>query len=303
MIGIIGTWKMSHPAVKAAWEGLREGGKAADAVTCAVTRVEDDPAYCSVGYGGLPDREGHVALDASFMDGDTLRMGGVMSAEYIKNPILAARLLCGRETSCMLAGRGAERFAAENGLAMRDMLTPESRERWIRELKQRPDRLDAYRGHDTVCVLALDRAGSMVSGVSTSGLFMKEPGRVGDSPLPGAGFYCDSRRGAAAATGMGEQVMRGCLSYAAVSLMRRGASPAEACREVLRDLEERRAQLGEEKGSISLIALGPDGRFGAATTLDIFPFAAGNEQGVSLYVCDAAGEIRPAEEEDLRNVD
>ena len=129
MFGIIGTWKMCFPPVRAAWEGLRESGSSADAVTSAVTRVEDDPAFCSVGFGGLPDREGHVSLDASFMDGDTLRMGGIMGAEYIKNPILAARLLCGRETSCLLAGRGAERFALEHGLETRDMLTPESRKK------------------------------------------------------------------------------------------------------------------------------------------------------------------------------
>ena len=303
MFGIIGTWKMCFPPVRAAWEGLRESGSSADAVTSAVTRVEDDPAFCSVGFGGLPDREGHVTLDAAFMNGDTLRLGAVMDAEYIKNPILAARLLCGRETSCLLAGWGAERFAAENGLAVRNMLTPESRRKWIDALKRQPERPDAYRGHDTVCVLALDRGGGMTAGVSTSGLFMKEPGRVGDSPLVGSGFYCDSRFGAAAATGLGEQVMRGCLSYAVVSLMRRGASPADACREALSDLEDTRRRLGEEKGSISLIALAPDGRFGAATTLGLFPFAAGDDKGVSLYACDETGHIRPVREEDLEGAD
>ena len=141
-------------------------------------------------------------------------------------------------------------------------------------------------GHDTVCVLAVDGDGRMCAGTSTSGLFMKAPGRVGDSPLIGSGFYCDARYGAAAATGLGEDIMRGCLSYEAVSLMRRGAAPMDACRETLRGLTARKEALGEDKGSISLIALSPDGRYGAATTLDLFPFSVGTPDAVTLYVTD-----------------
>ena len=112
---------------------------------------------------------------------------------------------------------------------------------------------------------------------------MKDPGRVGDSPIIGSGFYCDVRYGAAAATGLGEDIMRGCLSYETVSLMRRGLSPGEACHVALTALSERKESLGEDKGSISLIALSPDGGFGAATTLPIFPFAAGRGETASLY--------------------
>ena len=196
---------------------LMGGAPAGDGVVRAITAVEDNPAYCSVGYGGLPDREGRVMTDAAFMDGTGLRMGAVMSAEGIKNPILAARLLCGRETNCLLAGHGAERFALEMGLEMRDMLTDSSRARWLDALAEGRKKLTAYTGHDTVCVLALDREGHMAAGTSTSGLFMKDPGRVGDSPVIGSGFYCDDRFGAAAATGLGEDIMRGCLSYEIVS--------------------------------------------------------------------------------------
>ena len=302
-IALIGTWKMSAAGLYEAKELLLGGASAGDAVVHAICRVEDNPDYCSVGYGGLPDAEGRVRLDAAFMDGNTLRMGGVMSAEGIRNPIRAARLLCGRETNCLLAGHGAERFALENGLEMRDMRTASSQRRWREAVAKQPDRLTAYTGHDTVCVLALDEKGHMAAGTSTSGLFMKAPGRVGDTPIIGSGFYCDARYGAAAATGLGEDIMRGCLSYEIVSLMKRGATPEDACREALRGLTETKLALGEDAGSISLIALSPDGRFGAATTLDCFPFAtaAGAENG--LFAADAQGRIRPVAVGDIPDVD
>ncbi len=304
MSAIIGTWKMCFPGLKEAQAMLTGGACAGDAVEHAVSAVENDPAFCSVGYGGLPDREGRVRLDAAFMDGTTLRMGGVISAEGIANPIRAARLLCGRETNCLLAGRGAERFALEKGLPLRDMLTPSSRRRWMEAVAQGREKLSAYAGHDTVCVLALDASGHMAAGTSTSGLFMKDPGRVGDSPLIGSGFYCDDRYGAAAATGLGEDIMRGCLSYETVSLMKRGASPREACREALESLTLRKRELGEDAGSISLIALAPDGRSGAATTLALFPYAAGGGDGAFLYAVGAGPEPgRRVTEAELEGVD
>ena len=138
-------------------------------------------------------------------------------------------------------------------------------------------------------MLALDIAGRMVAGTSTSGLFLQEPGRVGDSPSVGSGFYCDARYGAAAATGLGEDVMRGCLSYEIVSLMRRGAGAQEACEEALRGLVDRKHVLGEEPGSISLIALSSQGDFGASTTLDVFPFATGDISGARLMAVRPEG--------------
>ena len=173
-------------------------------------------------------------------------------------------------------------------------------EKWRAAVSEPTFRLSAYQGHDTVCVLALDEHGGMVAGTSTSGLFMKEPGRVGDSPLIGSGFYCDARFGAAAATGLGEDIMRGCLSYEIVSLMRRGASPAEACSTALSGLTERKLSLGEDAGSISLIALNPSGEYGAATTLPVFPFAAGREEEASLYAVSAGDSgFRPVTPEEV----
>lgn len=286
MHALIGTWKMCLSGAKEGFGLLAAGGSAADAVERTIVRVEDEPGYTSVGYGGLPDSDGHVMLDAAFMDGGSLRMGGVMSVENVRNPIRLARALCGRETNCLLAGRGAEQAAVSFGLPLRDMRTEYAMDKWKAAVPEKHERLSAYRGHDTVCVLALDDAGGMVAGTSTSGLFMKAPGRVGDSPVIGSGFYCDARYGAAAATGLGEDIMRGCLSYEIVSLMRRGAAPKEACEEALRGLVARKLQLGEDEGSISLIALSPAGRFGAATTLSVFPFAAGAADEIALYAAD-----------------
>ena len=278
---------MCLDGARAGLSGLKAGGSAGDAVEKAIIDVEDRPEFVSVGYGGLPDLSGHVMLDAAFMDGGTLRMGGVMSAENIRNPISLARKLCGRSTNCLLAGRGAEQAAAAFGLPTRDMRTEASMEKWRAAVSDPSFRLTAYQGHDTVCVLALDDRGGMAAGTSTSGLFMKEPGRVGDSPIIGSGFYCDARYGAAAATGLGEDIMRGCLSYEIVSLMHRGASPEDACREALDALTERKLALGEDRGSISVIALDPQGNYGAATTLPVFPFAAGREGKASLFAASA----------------
>ena len=163
-----------------------------------------------------------------------------------------------------------------------------------------PEHLTAYTGHDTVCVLALDDHGGMAAGTSTSGLFLKEPGRVGDSPIVGSGFYCDARFGAAAATGLGEDIMRGCLSYEAVSLMRRGASPTEACLEALDGLRKRKLALGEDTPSVSLIALSPEGVYGAATALEIFPYAVGTPEGAALNaVGDGQPDPREVTEEEM----
>lgn len=305
MFTIIGTWRMSYAGMAEATAMLAADASADDAAIHAVQQVEQNPEYVSVGYGGLPARDGHVYLDASFMDGQTLRYGALMAAENLQSPVEAARLLCGRETNCVLAGRGAEQFAISAGLPMRDMRTEKASAMWREAVQQMKDQapLTAYRGHDTVCVLSLDRTGRMVSATSTSGLFMKEPGRVGDSPIIGSGFYCDAKYGAAAATGLGEDIMRGCLSYELVSLMKRGMSAQQAAEEALAGLVERKLAMGEDKGSISLIALSADGSFGASTTESVFPFVVGTEDGTLLMACrpnpDGTMRITSATDDEL----
>lgn len=302
MSAIIGTWKMSYTGVMDAFAYLEKGGHAGEAVARAVMAVEDDPRYVSVGYGGLPGRDGRVTLDAAFMDGQTLQYGCVIGAEGIKNPICAARRLAVRKQNCLLAGHGVLEYAISEGLPLCDMRTENANRRWREAVAGQDKALEAYRGHDTVCVIALDDTGRLCVGTSTSGLFMKEPGRVGDTAIIGSGFYCDARYGGAAATGMGEDIMRGCLSYDAVSLMRRGADPQEACDEALHHLYRRMQELNDKDGGMSMIALSPDGRFGAATTIDLFPASyacSGKEMG--LYTASFSHNttiIRKATEEE-----
>jgi N4-(beta-N-acetylglucosaminyl)-L-asparaginase len=264
---VIGTWKMSLDGVRLAWESLKKGGDPGSAVKLAINNVENNPEFNSVGYGGLPNREGDTELDAAFMDGSTGYYGGIMGARGIANPIDAAMSLSRRHMNCLLAGAGAEQFARLEGLPFRNMLTAESKKRWQEELVRRNQGLPgAYRGHDTVCVIAR-QGGHIAAGVSTSGLFLKEPGRIGDSPIIGAGLYADSGIGAASATGVGEDIIRGCLSYETVRLMEQGRSAGEACRDALAAHIARMDAKGFKVKDISLIAAGADGSFGGASNL------------------------------------
>ena len=287
MSAIIGTWRMVYTGLIESALRLREGADAAGAVVSTIEAVENQPEYDSVGYGGLPDHEGRVRLDAAFMNGDTLRFGAVMSVENVQNPIRLAHALCGRKRDNVLVGAGAEQTARALGLPVRDMRTEEGLRKWREAIAQPQRAMDPYRHHDTVCVLALDDTGCMAAGTSTSGLFMKAAGRVGDSPIVGSGFYCDSRYGAAAATGVGEEIMRGCLSYEIVARMRDGVHPKEACEGALKALADRIRSLGDDAGNLSVIALRRDGAYGAATTLDGFPFAIAIDGEAQLFATKA----------------
>lgn len=150
MRAIIGTWKMSHEGIKRAFDYLEQGGHAGEAVARAVMAVEDDPRFVSVGYGGLPGRDGRVTLDAAFMDGQTLQYGCVIGAENIKNPIRAAMRLSERKQNCLLAGNGVMEFALAEGLALCDMRTENAKRRWREAVAEQTKALEAYRGHDTV---------------------------------------------------------------------------------------------------------------------------------------------------------
>ena len=267
MKAILAAWKMSLEGVQKAYDFLKNGSDITQAIRIAINIVEDNPEFTSVGYGGLPNREGDVELDAAFMNGSTGYYGGVLGAKGIANPINAAIELSKRHLNCLLSGAGAEQFARINGLPFRNMLTPATKKRWEEELSKRnTGALKAYHGHDTVCVIAR-RDNDISAGVSTSGLFMKEPGRIGDSPIVGAGLYADSSVGAASATGVGEDIIRGCLSYEVVRQMEQGKPADAACREALASYIGRMNSKGFPVKDISLIALGMDGSFGAATNL------------------------------------
>lgn len=223
MWSIIATWEMAFDGVKQGEKLLKSGKSAGSALEEAIWSVENNPEFSSVGYGGLPNEAGTVELDAAFMNGDTFQLGAVAGIQEVANPISVAKRLSLEKFNSFLVGQGATDFAHANGFAKTNMLTEAAKQAWQKRVNEvRDKKLTAYDGHDTVGVVALDSAGSMAAGTSTSGLFMKKPGRVGDSPLVGSGLYVDSEIGGATATGLGEDIMKGVLSYEIVRLMQEG---------------------------------------------------------------------------------
>ncbi len=204
--------------------------------------VEDCPEYRSVGYGGLPNQECEVELDAAFMDGgDSLSIGAVGGIKDFKNPISIARKLMDEEYNIFLVGLGAEKYAHKMGFERKNMLTEYSREQWQKKIVEN-NKINSkpYDGHDTVGVVGLDQNRKMAVATSTSGLFMKKVGRIGDSPLSGSGFYVDSEiGGGASATGLGEDIMKGCISYEIVRLMGEGHHPQEAAEKAVYALNKK----------------------------------------------------------------
>jgi len=230
---VISTWRHGLAANDAAWKILSKGGRALDAVEAGVRVSESDPTVSSVGYGGRPDASGQVTLDACIMDekGDC---GSVAFLHDIENPISVARMVMEKTPHVMLVGEGAKQFALANGFKEKELLTDNSKKAWKKWKAQHPDAIKPGKinieNHDTIGLLALDATGNLSGACTTSGLAWKLPGRVGDSPIIGAGLYVDNEVGAAAATGVGEAVIRAVGSFLVVELMRQGNSPQEACR-------------------------------------------------------------------------
>ena len=267
---VLSTWKMSFEGNCIGADVLADHGKAGDAVVSCIQNVEDNPNFVSVGLGGLPDETGHVLLDGAFMDGDTLRFGAVGSIEGFRSPIAIARSLKDGAFNNVLVGHGAEVYARAQGFDERNNLTEASYQRYLKE-QNTSQNLFSYDGHDTVCTLARDEFGSLCAGVSTSGLFLKKQGRIGDSPVIGSGFYADSQIGAAAATGVGEEIMKGVLSYTAVMYLSLGKSAQEAAETAVYELDRKLKLRNGRSNSMSLIVLDKDGNYGVGTNVS-FPF-------------------------------
>ena len=206
------------------------------------------------------------------MNGDTLQFGAVGCLEGFRSPIKIAHSLVENEFNNLLVGEGAERYAEEKGFEKRNNLTEKSYQKYLSE-SGKTDQLASYDGHDTVCFLGKDVNGTLCTAVSTSGLYMKIHGRVGDSPIPGAGYYADSKWGCAAATGVGEDVLKTSASFRLVSKLAMGLDVQQAADETLKEIMERLP----ECRSISLIALDHEGNYGVATNCD-FPFVYGNDE-------------------------
>jgi len=262
----LSTWIHGKPANDRAAEVFQSGGSLLDAVEKGINVPESDPAVTSVGYGGLPNAEGEVELDAGIMDGTRHRAGAVAGLHSIKNPISVARLVLEKTRHTTLAGEGALHFALKMGFKAEQLLTPESLKKWL-DWKANPQRktfwLDPTVNHDTIGMVATDGQGHVVAGCSTSGLGWKLPGRVGDSPLVGCGLYADDNVGAASATGDGDLMTNYCTSISIVHYMARGASPQDACAELLRHIEKTDPKNRER--DVCVLALNPRGDIGAAS--------------------------------------
>jgi N4-(beta-N-acetylglucosaminyl)-L-asparaginase len=258
---VISTWSSGLKANPAAWEVLQTGGRALDAVEAGVRVVEDDPDDMSVGYGGLPDRDGNVTLDACIMD-DEGNCGAVAFLQHIRHPISVARRVMEKTPHVMLVGEGALRFALSEGFRKENLLTEKAREAWQKWLKDNKYQPQVRPPHDTIGMLALDRQGRLSGACTTSGLAFKMHGRVGDSPIIGAGLYVDNGVGAATATGNGEEMIRLAGSAMIVEQMRNGRSPQEACEALIKRLWDWRHNRLEGR-QVCFIALDKLGRIGA----------------------------------------
>ena len=271
---VISTWNHGLAANQAAWTVLAAGGKALDAVEKGVMVTESDPDSRSVGLGGLPDRTGKVTLDACIMD-EKSRCGSVSFLQHIENPIAVARLVMEKTPHVMLSGKGALQFALQNGFKKTNLLTKPSKADWKKWMKAQSDRPRVNsENHDTIGMLALDHEGNLSAACTTSGMAWKLHGRVGDSPIIGAGLFLDNEVGAACATGVGEAVIRVAGSAMVVELMRQGKSPQAACEEVVMRIIRKHEQIGGVEGlQVGFLALDREGHYGAYSVYAGFNFA------------------------------
>jgi isoaspartyl peptidase/L-asparaginase-like protein (Ntn-hydrolase superfamily) len=292
---VIATWPFGRTAVTAAAALLQQGRPALDAVLAGAQAVEDDPKVPSVGYGGLGNAVGTVQLDACVMDGRTLACGGVAALENVRHAAAVARRVMEKTPHVLLVGEGARWFALEQGFPLETLLTPESVAEWEkrrpRGREPAPPPAGPPPGHDTVTVLALDQRGSLAGTCTTSGLPHKLPGRVGDSPLIGAGLYVDNTAGAAGGTGVGEEIIRVGGSLSVVEAMRGGRGPQEACEQVVRRVNAVAVRRGVHPAQVAFLALGPGGQVGAACTAQTnFEYAVARPGNVELL---KAKELEP----------
>ena len=287
-------------AVQKAFDLLMQGADTLDAVIEGVKIQELDPNDDSVGYGGLPNAEGVVQLDASCMHGPTKRAGAVGALEGIKTPSEVAKLVLKYTNHIFLVGEGAKRFALQYGFKEEDLLTEHAREVWLHwraNLNPDDDYLDvpeaehmAVRPTGTINCDCVTPAGDVSSVTTTSGLAFKVPGRVGDSPIVGAGQYTDNDIGAAGSTGRGESNIKVCGGFLTVEHMRRGMKPADACLETLkRVVKLSEARLLDERGrprfDLKFYAVNKRGEFGAAS---LFPGRFAVHDGTEAKLMDAA---------------
>jgi len=266
---ILSTWNHGLPANDAAWKVLENDGSAMDAAEAGARVAEADPTITSVGFGGLPDEQGNVTLDACVMDSNG-NAGSVAFLQNIKHPVSVARKVMEDTKHVMLVGEGARLFALSQGFEEMNLLTVESRQAWKEWDKNRRE-MTPHETHDTISVLVQDKNGDLAGACTTSGWAYKLHGRVGDSPIIGAGLFVDNEIGCAAATGLGEEVIKTTGSFLVVELMRQGYDPTVACEEALNRVIK--AHNGKPDFQIGYIALRKDGEIGSACLKWSFEYA------------------------------
>ena len=276
---ILSTWAHGLPANDAGWKVLQNGGSSMDAAEAGARIPEADPTSTSVGLGGLPDEQGNVTLDACVMD-STGNAGSVAFLQNIKHPVSVARKVMEDTKHVMLVGEGARQFAVSQGFEEMDLLTDESREAWEKWKKKRRE-MTPHETHDTISVLVQDKNGDLAGACTTSGWAYKLHGRVGDSPIIGAGLFVDNEIGCVAATGLGEEVIKPTGSFLVVELMRQGYDPTAACKEALHRVIK--AHNGNPDFQIAYIAIRKDGKIGSACIKWSFEYALARGGENKLY--------------------
>jgi len=299
---VVSTWDAGRTANNAAWPILHKGGRALDAVEAAGRASEDEPSCC-VGLAAWPDRDGHVTLDSCIMDGNG-DIGAVSFLERIKHPVSVARKVMETTPHVLLSGEGAQKFALANGFPLESAaLSPDSEKewkKWLEKSKYKPEVNienrraiappyffdDGTANHDTMGTIAIDSKGKLSGMVTTSGIAFKMRGRVGDSPIIGAGLFVDNEVGAATSSGVGEEVIRICGTHTVIEQMRFGRSPEQACREAIRRIVKRdpaKAQgvkaTDDDPGmQVGFLAISKAGAVGAFSVQRGFTYTVTNSQ-------------------------
>ena len=288
---VISTWNHGMPANEAAWEVLSKGGHSLDAVEAGVRVPEGDPNVITVGKGGIPDASGKVTLDACIMD-EKGRAGSVTYLQHIVHPVSVARLVMEKTPHVMLSGKGALKFALDNGFEKEKLLTKARKKEWKQWKKENEEFSNKINienvtedNHDTIGMLALDKDGRISGACTTSGMGYKMPGRVGDSPIIGAGLFVDGEVGGATATGSGELVMKTLGSFLVVELMRGGMSPDRACEEAVRRIAKKIPDY--QSHQIGYIALNTKGEYGSFCIQPGFNYALKTSEKTELIEAEA----------------
>jgi N4-(beta-N-acetylglucosaminyl)-L-asparaginase len=290
---VISTWDFGIAANKEAWKTLAAGGRALDAVEAGVRIPEADMNNHTVGRAGYPDRDGHVSLDACIMD-EFGNCGSVAAIENIAHPISVARMVMEKTPHVMLVGAGATQFAIQNGFKSEKLLTPESYKAWkqwlvkakyspIMNIENKQRRQGSKYNHDTIGMLAIDAKGNISGACTTSGMAFKMRGRVGDSPIIGAGLFVDNEVGGATSTGVGEEVIRNVGSFLVVELMRQGYSPEDACKEAVNRIIRKKPETAKEI-QVGFLAINKKGEYGAYAIQEGFSFAVCNAKQQDLLI-------------------